>query len=73
MPRRLTFIAGVALAATYAGNAFVSWFCRGLGIGLDASFLRAVDAYIAEALLDADPPDDAAVPGEYGPPHPHVG
>jgi hypothetical protein len=70
MPRRLTFIAGVALAATYAGNALLSWFCRGLGIGLDASFLRAIDAYMAEALLEADGPEDA---GEYGPPHPRVG
>lgn len=73
MPRRLTFIAGVALAAAYAGNALLSWFCRGLGIGLDASFLRAIDAYMAEALGDANAHDDAGIAGEYGPPHPHVG
>jgi hypothetical protein len=53
MDRRLTYAAGLALAAGYAGDALLRWFCRGLGLQCDAETIERLEAYIVQTLLES--------------------
>jgi hypothetical protein len=53
MDRRLTYAAGFALAAGYAGDALLRWFCRGLGLQCDADTIERLEAYIVQTLLES--------------------
>ena len=53
MDRRLTYAAGLALAAGYGGDALLRWFCRGFGLQCDAETVERLEAYIVQTLLES--------------------
>jgi hypothetical protein len=63
MDRRLTYAAGLALAGGYAGDALLRWFCRGLGLQVDAETVERLEAYIVQTLLESGTPEgDVTMP-----------